>query len=81
MNCKRTVDEKVLNGFFNLAVTENASVTFQLHISSSKCSPSVQPILQNEPEEDLMFILTLTFPKPFESSMNLEVPTQMLVSP
>lgn len=45
VDCKRTIDKQMLDGFFHLAVTENTIVAFQLHVSSSECSSGVEPVL------------------------------------
>lgn len=50
--------------FLDVEHIENIVIIWEVHMSPSKEGSSAQPVLQNEPEEELSFVLKCPIYKP-----------------
>ena len=77
--CKRVANEKVFNCLLYLTTAKNALIILQVHIYSSKQTSGTEPILQEKPKKNSVFVLTGTPPKPSERWVNLTMSTQLCI--
>jgi hypothetical protein len=69
----------MFNCLLYLTIAKDTLIVVQVHISSSKQSSTIEPILQEKPEKDSVFVLTGTPPKPSEGWVNLTMSTQLCI--
>jgi hypothetical protein len=75
-NHKWAVQKQMLQCFFSEAIAEDATIRVKLQVSPSEDVSGAESIFDEQPKEDHMLRLTVTFPKPPVNRMNHRVANQ-----
>jgi hypothetical protein len=72
--------EEVMHCFLNQKVAYDTIMIIQIHVPPSQNISGTEPVLGQQPKENLVLRLALTSPKPLEGRVDLLMPNQDFVN-